>query len=95
MLTQIPSPPAMVQKAEQSRPHLVPRHEDPQVAALQGRAEAVVEAYTDHEVEMYELERAFARANEQLPPVPVTDRGLRVLAAKRYAVDANGYLTLG
>ncbi len=74
----------------------VPLSDDPQVAALQQRAEAYVATLGSwSDVEEFELYRQALRAAMGRPPVPVTNRGFKVLTAKRYHVDGNGYLTLG
>lgn len=85
--------PATVMTAEQSP---VPVSADPQVAALQQRAEEYVATLRNwRDVEQYELSRMALRAEMGRPPVPVTNRGFKVLTAKRYAVNSHGYLTLG
>lgn len=92
MLQELPAPPAIVRKMETRG---VYQHHDPLIADLQLRAERHVAALDDEDVIAYEIERANLRAGSALPPVPVTDRGLRVLTARQFTVDEEGYLTLG
>jgi len=90
--------PAQVTIVRQAQVQLpaVPVSDDPQVAALQERAERHVDELWRHDdVVAFELERVAVRSEMGLGPVPVTNRGARVLTLRNYAVDQEGYLTLG
>ena len=85
----LPAIPAVVIPAT-----VIPISENPQVAELQRRAERHVLYMEDGEVEIYEIDRALTRAELKYPPVPVTNRGLRVLNARQYTVSPDGHLSL-
>lgn len=88
-----PIPPAIVIEMTE-RP--VPLSADPDVAGLQIKAEAYVATLRNwRDVERFEKERKIQRDEMGLPPVPVTNRGFKVLTSKQYAVSKDGYLTLG
>lgn len=92
------TPAAIVSAAESARPAKAHRHVaedlDPQVRDLQRRAECHVATLTAGQVEEYEWERVFEREELGLNPVPVTNRGLRILEECGYTVDNDGYLRI-
>lgn len=74
----------------------VPVSTDPQVAALQERAERTVRPMAGKKVVKFELNRLKSRKELGLTtPVPVTTRGRKHLTAAGYTVSDEGYLVLG
>lgn len=88
------SPAAIVRKAEAPAP-AIPVSDDPQVAAMQLRAEQAVAGLSLFEVMAYEAERVAVRKGYGLDPAPLTSRGLAAVTALRYSVGPDGFLTLG
>ncbi len=83
-----PNPAALVSRA-------IPLSPNADVRELQLKAERTVEGLSDNGVVNYERVRAALRVQWNLDPVPVTDRGLKVLTANNYTVDDDGCLVLG
>ena len=94
MIPMVP-PAAIIVEADTPIRHLQPKEVAQQMEDLRLRAEAHVRSLrSKRDVERYELERVRVRAEYNLPPVPITNRGKIVLAAQ-YAVDEDGCLILG